>query len=230
MAPPLVSVVMAVKNGERFLRAAIESVLAQQWHPLEVLVVDGHSSDRTAEIAKAYAPVHYIAQHGRGVADAYNLGIGAAKGEFIAFLSHDDLWTPDKLKSQMSYLLDHPEVQYVVAQAKFFLEPGHVLPRGFRPQLLERELVAYIMETLLARKSAFVQVGSFDPRLTSGEDVDWFSRAKDQKVPHGIIGRVLVHKRVHDANVSLNDSSTNQILLEVLRQSIARKRAAMENA
>jgi glycosyltransferase involved in cell wall biosynthesis len=230
MAQPLVSVIMAVRNGERFLSAAIESVLAQQWHALEIVLVDGHSTDRTAEIARAYSPVRYIAQDNRGVADAYNVGLTAAEGEFVAFLSHDDLWTPDKLSSQMAYMLDHPEAQYAVAQVKFFLEPGYVLPPGFRPQLLQRELVAYIMETLLARRSVFVRVGSFDPRLTSGEDVDWFSRAKDQKVPHGIIQRVLLHKRVHDANVSLTDRAANQILLKVLRQSIARKRTAGENS
>jgi len=230
MAQPLVSVVIAVRNGERFLSAAIESVIAQQWQPLEIVLVDGHSTDKTAEIARAYAPVRYVAQENRGVADAYNVGIAAAEGEFVAFLSHDDLWTPDKLTSQMAYMLDNPEAQYVVAQVKFFLEQGYVVPPGFRPQLLERELVAYIMETLLARRSVFARVGSFDPQLTSGEDVDWFSRAKDLKVAHGIIERVLVHKRVHDANVSLTDSATNQILLKVLRQSIARKRGAGENS
>ena len=230
MTQPLVSVVMAVRNGERFLRAAIESVLAQQWQPLEIVLVDGHSTDRTAEIAREYSAVRYIAQNDRGVAEAYNVGIAAAEGEFIAFLSHDDLWTPDKLSSQMAYLIDHPEARYVVGQVKFFLEPGYAIPPGFRPQLLEAELVAYIMETLLARRSVFARVGSFDQQLTSGEDVDRFSRAKDQKVVHGIIERVLVHKRVHDANVSLTDSATNQILLKVLRQSIARKRGAGENS
>jgi glycosyltransferase involved in cell wall biosynthesis len=226
MVKPLVSVVMAVRNGERFLSAAIESVLAQQWPALEILLVDGHSRDKTAQIAKAYAPVRYIAQGNRGIADAYNVGIAAAAGEFITFLSHDDLWTMDKLSCQMAYMLDHPEAQYVVAQVKFFLESGHVLPSGFRPQLLEQEPVAYIMETLLARRSVFGRVGGFDPRLTSAEDVDWFSRAKDQNVPHGIIEQVLLHKRVHDANISLNDGATNQLLLKVLRQSIARKRTA----
>jgi glycosyltransferase involved in cell wall biosynthesis len=230
MTQPLVSVVMAVRNGERFLSAAIESVLAQQWDPLEIVLVDGHSTDRTAEIARAYSQVRYIAQENHGVADANNVGITAAEGEFVAFLSHDDLWTPEKLSSQIAYMLDHPEAQYAVAQVRFFLEPGCALPPGFRPQLLEREPVAYIMETLLARRSVFARVGSFDPRLTSGEDVDWFCRAKDQKVPYGIIQRVLVHKRVHDANVSLTDSATSQILLKVLRQSIARKRSVGENS
>jgi glycosyltransferase involved in cell wall biosynthesis len=230
MTQPLVSVVMAVRNGERFLSAAIESVLAQQWRPLEIVLVDGHSSDRTAEIAKAYSLVRYIAQGQRGVADAYNVGIAAAKGPLVAFLSHDDRWTPDKLGWQVAYLLDHPAAQYVVAHVKFFLEPGYQLPPGFRPQLLEREPVAYIMETLVARRSVFLQVGGFDPELTSGEDVDWFSRAKDHNVPHGVIPRVLLHKRVHNTNLSLMDSATNQILLQVLRRSIARKRRAGENS
>jgi glycosyltransferase involved in cell wall biosynthesis len=224
MLEPLVSVVIAVRNGERFLPAAIQSVLAQGWRPLEILVVDGHSTDGTAAIAHSYPEIRYVLQANRGVADAYNTGIAAAQGEFVAFLSHDDLWTPDKLRSQMAYMLDHPEVRYTVARVKFFHEPGAPLPAGFRRKLLEGDHLAYIMETLLARKAAFKEVGGFDTGLTSGEDVDWFARARDTQTAHEVIPKVLLYKRVHDANLSLCDPATNQILLQVLRRSIRRKR------
>lgn len=120
MEKPLVSVIMAVKNGERFLAEAIESVLSQTYEPYEIIVVDGQSTDRTEKIAKSYKPVRYIRQTGKGVADAYNVGIDAARGEFVAFLSHDDLWAPNKLSVQVDYLIGQPEIQYTVAKAKFF--------------------------------------------------------------------------------------------------------------
>jgi hypothetical protein len=99
MDNPMVSVIIAVRNGERFLRLAIESVLAQTYRPFEIVVIDGHSDDQTAAIAGSFPEARVVPQAGRGVADAYNLGIESAKADFIAFLSHDDLWTPDKLRS-----------------------------------------------------------------------------------------------------------------------------------
>jgi hypothetical protein len=134
----------------------------------------------------------------------------------------------DKLRSQIEMMLSLPHLRYTVAKVKFFLSPGLVPPLGFRTNLLNGDYVAYIMETLVARKVVFTEVGKFDTKLTTGEDVDWFSRAKDQQVPHAVIPRVLLHKRVHDSNSSLIDPSTNQIMLNVLRQSIERKRKAGE--
>lgn len=92
MNKPLVSVIIAVKNGERYLTSAIKSALAQEgsW-PIEIIVVDGQSNDRTFQIAQSFGLVRFIRQVNKGVSDAYNVGIDAAKGEFLAFLSHDDL-------------------------------------------------------------------------------------------------------------------------------------------
>jgi glycosyltransferase involved in cell wall biosynthesis len=227
MALPFVSVVMAVRNGERFLAEAMRSVLAQAWEPLEILVVDGHSTDSTSIIARSFPRTRCIVQRGRGIADAYNLGIAEARGEFIAFLSHDDRWTYDKLATQMQVLLARPELAFAVGHVKYFLEPGATIPSGFRRELLHGEHVAYIMEVLIARRDVFTTVGAFDTALTSAEDVDWFARALDLKVPHVVIPRVLLHKRVHEANFSLNDPATNQILLRVVRRSLDRKRDRM---
>jgi len=105
---PLVSVIMIVKNGERFLAQALDSVVAQTYRPLEIIVVDGQSCDRTAEIARSYPLVRYLLQETLGVANAYNQGVAAARGELIAFLSHDDVWAPEKIAKQAQYLLEHP--------------------------------------------------------------------------------------------------------------------------
>src|SRR5262249_34206604 len=122
LTPPLVSVVMIVRNGERFLASAIRSVLAQDYRPLDVVVGDGQSTDSTVAVAARFPDVRLILQEGRGVADAYNVGIAAARGELVAFLSHDDLWTPDKVSTQVALLQAQPAIQYCVARAKFFLE------------------------------------------------------------------------------------------------------------
>jgi glycosyltransferase involved in cell wall biosynthesis len=220
-----VTTILAVRNGERWLAGALNSVLCQTWRPAEVLLVDGHSTDNTVAIAAQYRGVRCVSQVGHGVGDAYNCGIAAASCRYLSFLSYDDLWTDRKLELQMHYLLAHPEAQYVVGRVKFFLEPGYGTPTGFRSELLETTPVGYIMETLLARREVFDLLGGFDVQLNSGEDVDWFARARDAKVPHGVIAEILLHKRVHNANISLNDATTNHTLLQVLRCSLARKRA-----
>ncbi len=227
---PLVSVVIAVRNGEQYLSAAIDSVRSQTYRPLELVVVDGRSTDNTAAIARSYKDVRYVLQANTGIADAYNCGVAASAGDFIAFLSHDDLWSPDKLQLQMECMQKSPDLQFCVSRVKFFLEPGCSRPPGFRPELLCGDHVAYIMETLLARKSVFVTVGGFNTMMSTGEDVDWFSRAKDLGLASAVVERVLVYKRVHGSNSSLNDPQTNRLLLSVLRNSIGRKRGVQPRA
>lgn len=221
---PLVSVVIAVKDGERYLHSAINSVLEQDYRAFEIIVVDGRSLDDTAAIARSFREVRYILQANRGIANAYNTGIEAAKGEFVAFLSHDDLWTQDKLRIQVNYMLEHPEIQYTVARVKFFLEPGCPIPPGFRPDLLNGDHVGRIMETLVARRPLFDTL-KFDPRFTISEDVDWFARASDQEVPMAVLPQVVLLKRVHDANSSLDTDLGHRDLLRALRRSVARKRS-----
>lgn len=220
---PLVSVVVAVRNGERFLSQALSSILEGSYRPLEIIVVDGDSTDRTVEVARAFEHVRIVPQNGEGIAAAYNTGVEAAGGEFVAFLSHDDLWTPDKLETQIGFMIGKPEVQYTIARAKFFLEPGHEIPRGFRPELLEGDHVAPIMETLVARRSLFESLGKFDTSLPIANDVDWFTRASDHNIPTAVMPQVLLRKRVHDTNLSMNVETNNRDLLKLLKASIDRK-------
>jgi glycosyltransferase involved in cell wall biosynthesis len=221
---PLVSTIIIVKNGERFLAQAIESVLAQDYTPVEILVVDGHSTDRTVDVARAYANVTVIHQSGTGTADAYNLGIGSAAGAFIAFLSHDDLWEPGKLAAHVGYMSRHPEVQYTLSRVRFFLEPGCAVPPSFRRELLEGSHEGRMMETLIARRTVFDTVGLLNPELAPTDDVDWFARAGDLGVRMAVLPDVLVARRVHDVNLTWTSPSVHANLLKILRASVNRKR------
>ena len=89
---PLISVIIPVFNGEKYLAAAIESVLAQNYQPIQLIVVDDGSTDRSATVARSFAQVEYHFQDHAGVATALNMGIAESKGTFIAFLDADDLW------------------------------------------------------------------------------------------------------------------------------------------
>ena len=177
MGTPLVTVVIPVKNGERFLVETIDTVLAQAYEPIEIIVVDGRSDDNTANIAKSYPQISCILQTGFGLWDGYNVGLEAAKGKYIAFLSHDDLWPTHKISTQVDYLTKHPEYQYAISRVKFFLEEGCELPANFRPEHLEGDHVFRIVDNLMVRRTVFDEVGKFNPDLHIGGYIDWFSRA-----------------------------------------------------
>lgn len=226
MGRSLVSVILIVRNGERYLAAAIDSVINSDYRPLEIIVVDGKSTDRTAEIAKSFEPVRYFYQVNQGSADAFNVGIEAAKGEFIAFISHDDLWTPNKLSIQVKHLISHPEIQYTIANFRYFLEPGCPVPHGFKKELFDNDHVGRILETLVARKSLFDSIGTFNTGFAVAADVDWFARAKDQNIAMALLPEVLLYKRVHDTNASSNAQANNRELLKILQQSISRQQSA----
>jgi glycosyltransferase involved in cell wall biosynthesis len=225
MGEPLVSVILPVRNGECFLSTAIESILAQTYRTIEILVIDGDSTDRTAEIAHSFEMIRYVRQSTPGISAAYNEGIALAQGEFIGFLAYDDLWTPDKLRVQIDYLNDHPEVQCVFSRLKFFLEPGSPLPSGFRPELLIGDHIGRIPETLLARSAVFDQIGGFDASFRIASDVDWCTRFSDSGLSIAILPDVLVQKRVHEASTSSDVLRNNQDLLRIFKLSVDRKRA-----
>jgi glycosyltransferase involved in cell wall biosynthesis len=219
-----VSVVVPVRNGARFLREALDSVVENGYAPFEIVVVDGHSTDGSAEIARAYRAVRWMLQDGAGLADAWNTGIRAAAGELIAFLDSDDVWLPGKLPAQVAYLAAHPEAAGVVGQGVFFAEPGVSVRRRFGRGDLERPRVAYLPSALLARRTLFDAVGAFDTRLAIASDIDWFARVKDAGQTLGVLPRLVVRKRVHDRNLSVADlASTNRELLEALRRSVRRQ-------
>jgi glycosyltransferase involved in cell wall biosynthesis len=222
---PSVSVIIIVKDGERYLSEAIDSVLASDLLPSEILVIDGGSTDRTESIARSYAEVLFLKQRSSGIANAYNEGIERASGELIAFLSHDDRWDSSKLRLQVECLRDNPQVQFVVCKVRHFLDEGADPPPGFRTELLSKDMVAYIMETLVARREVFDVVGLFDSTFSVGEDVDWFARARDLGLNSAVIPETLVNKRVHGGNSSLTSTNNNQLLLKALRSSVRRKRA-----
>jgi glycosyltransferase involved in cell wall biosynthesis len=231
MSPPLVSIIIAVKNGDRYLRSAIDSVRRTYYEPREIIVVDGKSEDDTQSIARSFTEVRLIEQEGRGLSDAWNVGVAVATGDLIAFLDSDDFWAPNKLHVQVSFMENHPEIHYTIGRVKFFLEPGFSPPLGFKMHLLENDHVGRIPGTLMARRHLFGSVGGFETTLVLAGDVDWFVRAKDLQVPMAILDEVFLYKRVHDHN--LNNSNTrlnSEELLEIFRKSVHRQRGKTATA
>lgn len=222
MDETVVSVVIPVYNGERYLAAALDSVFRQNYRPIEVMVVDDGSNDTSAEIAHSLAEVRYFYQANQGVAVARNVGIANASGDLIAFLDQDDMWATNKLRSQVDYLLTHPEVGYVLARQQTFLEPGADPPSWLKKELLITDSVAFLPGALLVRKEILHQVGGFEPRFRIDNDSEWFFRARDAGVPMAILPEILLYRRIHGSNQTSQTRSGGP-LLRIVKESLDRR-------
>ena len=111
---PLVSVIIPTHNAKKYVLEAIDSVLKQNYAPIEILLIDDGSTDGTAELVQREMPqVRIIQQANVGVAGARNTGLRYVTGELICFLNADDGWFPGKLAAQVSYMACHPKVGLV---------------------------------------------------------------------------------------------------------------------
>jgi glycosyltransferase involved in cell wall biosynthesis len=225
---PLVSVVMPVRNGARFIRAALDSIIAQQYTPLDIVVVDGHSSDDSAAIARAYPGVRVLHQPDHGLAGGLNHGVISAAGEYIAFLSSDDEWLPGKLHAQMGLFTANAHIDMTITHVQFFIEDGCDIPRGFKPDLLHAPQIGRIPETLMTRRAVFDRIGLFDATFSQSVDADWFARAKDADVTMAVLHDVYLRKRIHDSNLSSNVEKNNRELLTIMQRSVVRQRRSKD--
>jgi glycosyltransferase involved in cell wall biosynthesis len=224
MNRPLVTVIVPVYNGERYVGSALKSILGQDYRPLEIIVVDDGSVDGSADIAKSFPEIHYIHQCNQGVAVARNTGLDAARGQFIAFLDQDDSWMPNKLNRQIDYLLKYAQVDCVITKSRFFLEPGTEAPSWLKKDLLLEDHAGYVPSTLVVRKTAFEKVGRFDPVYTMGSDSDWFFRAKNCGVSIAVLPETFVHRRIHEGNHSYQAQLACSELLKIVKTSIDHRR------
>jgi glycosyltransferase involved in cell wall biosynthesis len=221
-----VSVIMIARNGADFIASALASVFESRVQPLEVLVIDGISTDATAALAAAVPNVTVVPQRSTGIAGAYNEGVAMARGDLLAFLSHDDLWLPGKLDKQTELMRSDPDLLYSFTLVQHFLEPGHTPPSGFRATLLGGPVPGFLMETMMARRGAFERVGGFSDAYALGNDSDWFMRARDLGLKMAVLPEVLLRKRIHGGNTSLTHARMGHDLLTALRGSLARRRMA----
>jgi hypothetical protein len=210
---PRASVVLAVYNGERFLRAALDSVLRQTFDDLELIVVNDGSTDSSREIVAEYDDprIRLIDNpHNLGLTPSLNRGIAAARGEFIARLDADDVATPDRLARQVAFLDRNPDVALVGSWYRNIDEHGRRLARGQFPlqhTQLRWSMMFYCPFTHSAatwrREAVAAAVGEYDPAFAYAMDWEYWARIAG-RLGVANIGRVLTHYRLGPHSMSAN--------------------------
>ena len=211
MGQPQVSVVIPVWNGERYLKQAIESILAQDFVDFELLVIDDGSTDRSAEIVSAFAHDPRVTLHKQangGVVAARNAGLRVARAEFVAFLDADDIALPGRLAKQAAYLRAHPEAAVIGSNITYFSDADGVIRTQKFP--FGEAKVAMALETgnplaqpsVMLRKSLAIDAGGYREAFRFGaEDYDLWLRLAE-KHPLDNLPEVLTLYRIHDDSLT----------------------------
>ena len=233
---PLVTVAIPAYDGERFIAEAIESVLGQSWPRVELIVVDDGSTDGTAAAVEGYAEedVRLIRQPNAGPAAARNAGIRAGGGEFVCYLDQDDRMTSRRIELQVGYLVAHPDAGIVLGREEVEVEPGVELSYWAHAERLPKPGSAadagpnrdtiHPPNTLLARRSAFDQLGGFSEDVLYSDDVDFVLTANDLGIGVGMIDDVVLIHRLHGANITNDHDTLLKGLAHVLKRRIERRR------
>jgi glycosyltransferase involved in cell wall biosynthesis len=217
----LISCIIPAYNAARYLADTLDSVLAQTYKPVEIIVVDDGSTDGTGAVAVSYETrVRYLFRENTGEAAARNCGLAAAQGEFVAFIDADDLWQPEKLSRQIVRFSERPEIDLCFTRFQNFWIPELAdEERRYQGSPLALPQSAWSTSTLLARRSVFSKFGNFpdDSAQTPGsESMIWFLHAVEAGAVVEVLPDILTHRRMHATNVSRKNPV--QIFFPILKE------------
>jgi glycosyltransferase involved in cell wall biosynthesis len=224
-----VTVVMAVRDGERYLAEAIDSILHQTTPPGEIVVVDDGSTDRTMAILGGYeGKVRVVHQPPTGQFAAMNLGIAVAAGELLAFLDADDLYPSSSIEHRLRVLCADPDLDGVYGLAEQFvspeLSPEHA--RRFRFDPTPTLVPSFL--ALLMRRALMERVGPLDATRVIGSNIDWYARAQSVDARFGTVRELVGRRRIHGNNVSLTAKHRSAADLLAVARASRRRQASAE--
>lgn len=207
-----VSVVIPVRNGAKYLREAIDSVLRQGVSGIEVIVVNNGSTDGSRAVAQSFgAPVRLIDEAKPGAAHARNAGVALARGEFLAFQDADDVWARGKLERQVNELEARKELDLVFTYGENFLSPELTEEQRRSSRFLPGVGPFILPSAMLARRESFLRAGPL-PALREGEFIAWYGMALSKGLRSGVIPEALVNRRVHLTNSTRLASNPRDLL------------------
>lgn len=206
MEKPKVSIIIPVYNCEKYIKECIESALNQTYNSYEVIVIDDGSTDKTLDILTGIDGITVLIKSNGGTASALNTGIKNAKGNWIKWLSADDVLYHNYLDVMMKcainpdviYYCNYERINEYGVKIKNFIEPPI---RDFKSNKEQfDELMKYFYangSSSLIHKSVFERFGYFDDTLRHSEDYDMWLRASKNNIRFGLVSEILLKYRVH---------------------------------
>jgi glycosyltransferase involved in cell wall biosynthesis len=222
---PLISIIIPVFNGERYLSETIDSVLNQSYRPIDVVILDDGSTDNSADIAKRYLPsIKYYYQPNGGIASALNQGISRSEGEYLSFLDADDLWLPDKLALQIKALETDPTIDMVFGHMRQFFSPDLEDTMKANIVLIDGIMPSYFKGTMLIRRESFFRAGLFDTRWHLGDFIDWYLKSLEKGLKSFMMPDFFMERRIHNSNMGITQRRFQSDYLRILKASLDRRR------
>lgn len=223
---PLVTCIIPVFNGERFIAECLESVFQQTYRRIEVVVVNDGSTDGTKAVLNQYASrIKVIDQDNAGMTIARNRGVEASLGGILAFLDADDLWLAEKTEIQIAKLAANPGVGICTCMMENFWDEEVAeeadLLRGSKYDGPRMSTI----QGMIFRREMFNRMGGINPEIEHNSEVDVLSRAREKGIPVAHVDRVLVRRRIHANNASRARGERGRAdLLRLAEQAISRHR------
>ncbi|MEX1112150.1 MAG: glycosyltransferase family A protein [Candidatus Andersenbacteria bacterium] len=222
MTSPLVSVVVAAYNSEKFIDEALQSAWNQTYKNFEIIVVNDGSTDATSSVLETWKEnIHIVTQENRGIAGARNSGIARARGTLIALLDADDIWMPTKLEEQVRFLAENPDIDVVFTYAQNFIHSDSKKMIDATSTL--PVLRGHIPPACLFKTELLARVGVFDESLTIGEFAEWYGRALHANVRMGCVSSLLVKRRIHGQNIGIREKERMHDYVQILYKKLHAK-------
>lgn len=225
MNKDLISVVIPVYNGEKYLRESIQSVLEQSFLHFEIIVVDDGSTDLTEDIANEHGSnIRYHYQENQGTGAAINRGFKEAKGDFLSVIGADDLWLKDKLSLQMQAFNQDASLDMVFGMLQHFHSPDLDEVTKRKIYCPPDPIPGYSSGTMLIKRASFKQVGQYNTKWDMFEFVDWHARAKEEELKEHMLPQVVYSRRLHKTNKTLLHRDRYSDFAKILKASLDRRK------
>ena len=221
-----VAVVIPVFNRAALVGEAIDSVLAQTWPEVEIVVVDDGSTDGSADAveraAQADSRVRLLQQPNGGPSAARNHGVRATSTRLVTFLDSDDLMVADRIETQCARLAAEPSVDAVIGLEQIEVADGVAPPKWVRELPPVEEFPRYYNMSVLLDREWLDRVDGFDEAVRIGEDIDLMVRLRAEGARVGTLDQVVVIRRVHGDNLIYREDEVEGSMLRALHRHRAR--------
>lgn len=209
---------MAAYNAADHVGPALESVLAQDWRPLEIVVVDDGSTDGTADVVRSFSEVIYVRQENQGPAAARNAAVARSRGELVANLDADDLLPSTRVTLQANYLLEHPEVGAVFGRQEWLNAPSWMARDS-----VYGDIDGIPLSSIMFRRDLFLELGGYDSAFEPSEDTDLVVRMRERGIAYAVLQEVVLHRRHHESSLT-GGMAPREPLLRSLQAKLQRDR------